>query len=94
MNREDASAVVEADPRVDRRAIEQAAAQRRAAVVGGNARRENQPHTPIGLHQRERALEEQLVAVRMSCALVQVGVRRSAEAQRGGRHRSRIAAID
>ena len=43
VNRKDAPAIVESDPRVDRGAIEQMFAQRRAAMIGGNARGQDQP---------------------------------------------------
>ncbi len=49
MNREDAAAVVEADPRVDRRPIEEMPAQRRAAVIGGDAGRQDQADAAAGL---------------------------------------------
>jgi hypothetical protein len=65
-------------------------AERRAAVIGGNARRQNQADAPARLRKMQRAFDKQLIAVRLTVALMTVGRRRSAESQLRRGHRSRI----
>ena len=70
MNGEDAAAIVEADPGVDRGAVEEVSTQRRAAVIGGDARRQDQPDAAAVSRQLQRAVEEQLIAVGMSAGVM------------------------
>ena len=93
MNRENARAVVESKPAVDRGPIEQMPAQRRAPVIGRDPRRHDQADAPARPGEGQRALHEQLVAVGMPAALMLITPRRAAEPQLRGRHRSRVRAL-
>ena len=75
MNRKDPGRVVQAEPRVEGAAVEQAAPQPRTAMVGGEPRGEQQSESAACPGQVQGALKEQLVAVGVAVALGGVDAR-------------------
>src|SRR5262245_26745115 len=66
VNWKDTAMVVHADDRVDVAAGEQKAPQRGAAVIGREPRGEHETDSPAISRQRDRPLDEQLIAVRVA----------------------------
>ena len=80
MDREQAVAVLDTDETVDVRAVEQMAAQRGAAVIGGEAGRQDEAEASAARTQRQRALEKQLIQVGVAVALQRVDADAAREA--------------
>jgi len=76
MDRKHASVVVEADDGVDVTAGEEQAAQPRAAVIGGETRRQHETEASAVAGERHGSLGEQLVAIEMPRGLRSVDGRR------------------
>ena len=75
VDREDRVSVVEADDRIDVAGREQARAQPGAPAVGRETRRQYETESATGLCQRDRALEKQLIPVRVAIGLIPVNAR-------------------
>src|SRR5205085_4150965 len=72
MNGKDATLVVEADECVDVAVVQQPGSQSRAAVIGCEARRQDKADPSARPCERHRALEKELIAVRMAVRLRRV----------------------
>ena len=94
MDREDRAPVVEADQAIDGALREEQASKRRAAVVGREAGRQDEADAAHRPRQRDRALDEQLVAVGVSVrlCLVDAGVAREPDQRRHRRERAVVSA--
>ena len=90
MNRKDPVAILEAMKRVDQRPIEQGTSEDRAAVVGREARGQDESQTAGRAHQRECAFDEELIEVDVTLALQAIDARAAREIGNPGRGRPGI----
>ena len=83
--------VVHADDRVDTASRQEHPAKRRAAVIGGEPRRQDETESAAVARQRDRPLDEQLIPVGVTVRLrrVDAGVPREADDRRHVEPRAR-----
>ena len=69
MDGKDAAVIVDADDRVEVAAGDEPLAQPRAAMIGGQAGRQHKADPPTLARERDRALQKQLISVRVASRL-------------------------
>ena len=99
MDGKDATVVVDADQRIEVATGQEQPTQRRAAVIRGEAGRQHEADASAVAGERDRALQEQLIPVRMTARLrvVDAGIAREPEHRRdiapGVRANVRVAGV-
>ena len=79
MHRENRLPVIDRDEAIHSSRIEQVTPQLRAAVIGRQTRRQDQTDAPSATRQRQRALREELIQVRMAGAVERVDTAAASE---------------
>jgi hypothetical protein len=83
VDRNDRAAIVEADQAVDRALRQELASKRRAAVIARQAPRQDEPDATHRPGERHRALDEQLVLIRVAVRLRRIYTRVASEPDHG-----------
>ena len=92
MDRKQTLAVLEAVEGVHQCPIEERPAQRRAAMIGGEATGQDQPEPAARPDQRQRALDEELIQVDVTVALQPIDAGASCEVGDAGSRQPRVNA--